>query len=58
MLYKKLKRTWSHSYINYIPRFKEEFPELNKVSTEELCDRFIRLKLDFFHEKKNQLIFG
>jgi len=51
-MYRKLKRTWSHSDLNYIPRFKELFPELNKVSSEELCDRFIAMKMDFYSEEK------
>lgn len=51
MVYRKLKRTWSHNDINYIPNFKKVFPELNKISSEELCDRFIDLKLDFYQEE-------
>ena len=37
MIYRKLKRTWSHNDLNYIPRFRETFPELKKVSSEELA---------------------
>jgi hypothetical protein len=48
MIYKKLHRTWSHNDLNYIPRFKEIFPELKKVSSEELADRFIDLDLNFY----------
>ena len=33
-MYRKLKRTWSHNSINYIPRFREVFPELNKIDSE------------------------
>lgn len=51
MIYRKLKRTWSNGYLNYIPRFKNEFPELSKVDSEELCDRFKRLNLDFYYEE-------
>lgn len=50
-MYRKLKRTWSHNDLNYIPRFRETFPELKKVSSEDLCDRFIDLKMDFFYEE-------
>ena len=50
-MYRKLKRTWSHNSINYIPRLREVFPELNKIDSEELADRFIKLKLDFFTEE-------
>jgi len=57
MMYRKLKRTWEHGYINYIPRFKEVFPELSKVDSEELCDRFIKLKMDFYYEDKTYVSF-
>jgi hypothetical protein len=53
MIYRKLKRTWSHNYINYIPKFKKIFPELNKISSEDMCDRFIELGLDFYTEEEN-----
>ena len=52
MIYNKLKRTWSHNDLNYIPRFRETFPELKKVSSEDLCERFIDLKMDFYYEQK------
>ncbi len=51
-MYRKLKRTWSHNNANYIPKFKEVFPELNKVSSEEMCDRWIELGVDFFTDEK------
>lgn len=50
-MYRKLKRVWSHNNANYIPKFRETFPELNKVSSEELCDRWIELGVDFYSEK-------
>jgi hypothetical protein len=52
MIYRKLKRTWSHGYINYMPNFKKVFPELKNVSSEEMADRFIELGLDYFTETK------
>lgn len=52
MVYRKLKKTWSHNSLNYLPNFRKVFPELNKLTNEELCDRFIDLKLDFYYEKK------
>lgn len=52
MIYRKLKRTWTHNNANYIPRLKEVFPELKGVSSEELADRFIELDLDFYYEEK------
>lgn len=51
-MYRKLKRTWSHNDANYIPKFREVFPELNKVSSEEMCDRWIELGVDFFTDEK------
>lgn len=36
----------------HIPRFKDEFPELEKIDREELANRFRRLKMDFYYEKK------
>jgi hypothetical protein len=51
-MYIKLKRTWSHNDANYIPKFRETFPELNKVSSEEMCDRWIALGADFYTKKE------
>ena len=51
-MYSKLKRVWSRNDMNYIPKFRETFPELNKVSGEEMCLRFKSLGLDFYTEKK------
>lgn len=51
-MYRKLKRVWSHNDMNFIPRFYEKFPELRNVPTEELCDRWIDLGIDFYTEKK------
>ena len=52
MVFRKLKRVWSHNDMNYIPKFRETFPELNKVSSEEMCDRWISLGIDFYTEEK------
>ena len=51
-MYRKLKRVRSHGYMNYIPKFRETFPELNNISSEEMSDRFRVLGLDFFQEKE------
>jgi hypothetical protein len=56
-MYRKLKRTWSHNDLNYIPKFKELFPELRLVDNEELADRFIDLGLDFYTEVKTPVKF-
>ena len=50
-MFRELRRTWSHGYAHYIPRFKEVFPELGKIDNEDLADRFRELDLDFYHEK-------
>lgn len=50
-MYRKLKRVWSHNDMKYIPKFRETFPELNKVDSEEMCDRWVSLGIDFYTEK-------
>lgn len=50
-MYKKLKRVWSHNDANYIPQFREIFPELNKVSSEEMRNRWVELGIDFYTEE-------
>ena len=52
MLFRRLKRVWSHNDMNYIPKFRETFPELNKISSEEMCDRWISLGINFYTEEK------
>lgn len=54
-MFRKLKRVWSHNDMNYIPKFRETFPELNKVSSEEMRDRWISLGIDFYTEEKNEV---
>lgn len=56
-MYRKLKRTWSHNDLNYIPNFKKLFPELSKVKSEELADRFAELNLDFYYEEQTPVNF-
>jgi len=51
MMYRKLKRVWSHGYANYVPKMKEVFPELEKLSSDDMCDRWIELGIDFYVEK-------
>lgn len=51
-MYRKLKRVWSHNDMNYIPKFKEIFPELNKVAREEMCDRWVDLNINFYSENQ------
>lgn len=51
-MYRKLKRVWAHNDAKYIPKFRQVFPELNKISSEEMCDRWIELGVDFYTEVK------
>ena len=57
MLYRKLKRTWTHGYASHMPKFKKTFPELAKIDNEDLCDRFIELDMEFYYEKKTPVTF-
>lgn len=52
MVFRKLKRVWSHNHANHIPNFKEVFPELSKLDPEEMCDRWEKLGVDFYTDKK------
>jgi hypothetical protein len=38
-----------------MPKFRETFPELNKVSSEEMCDRWCSLGIDFYTEEKTEV---
>ena len=51
-MYRKLERVWSRNDMSYIPKFRETFPELNKVSSDEMCDRWSSLGIDFYSEKQ------
>ena len=55
MVFKKLKRVWSHNDWTYIPKFSETFPELNKVSYEEMCERWKSLRINFYSEEKTEI---
>lgn len=46
MMFRKLKRVWSHNSMNYIPNFRETFPELREISNEEMCDGWKKLKIN------------
>ena len=54
-MYRKLKRVWSHGYANYIPNFDKVFPELKHLNSEEMCERFRKLGLEFFQEKQTPI---
>ena len=48
MIYRKLRRVWSHNDMNHIHGFFATFPELRSVSSEEMCERWARLGIDFY----------
>jgi hypothetical protein len=55
MVFQKLKRVWSHNDMNYIPKFRETFPELKGLTSEELCDRWISLEINFYSEERTEI---
>ncbi len=55
MVFRKLKRVWSYNTYSYIPKFQETFPELNKISYEEMCERWRSLGIDFYTEEKTEV---
>jgi hypothetical protein len=52
MIYRKLKRVWSYGESNYIQNFDKVFPELKKLSREEMCDRWMELDIEFYSVKQ------
>lgn len=56
-MYKELKRTWSNGDANRVSNFLEVFPELSKIDSEELCERFKELKMEFYYEEKTPVNF-
>ena len=54
-MFRKLKRVWSHNDMNHIPKFRETFPELNKVSNQEMCDRWVSLGIEFYTIEKTKV---
>lgn len=50
--YEKLEIIHANNLMNYIPKLKETFPELNEISDEDLYDRFIALKIQFYKTKE------
>jgi hypothetical protein len=55
MIFRKLKRVWSYNSFVYIPKFRETFPELDKVSYEEMCSRWNSLGIDVYTEEKTEV---
>jgi hypothetical protein len=49
MIYRKLKPTTTYGHGNYIPGFREAFPELSKVKDENLGCAFQNLKMKFYY---------
>lgn len=54
MIFRKLKRVWSYNNYSHIPKFQETFPELGKISYDEMCFRWNSLKIDFYTEEKTE----
>ncbi len=57
MIYRKLKRTYSNGYANHMSEFSKVFPEISKLSSEEVADRFRKLNMDFYYEEKEPVSF-
>ena len=38
--------------MEYIPDFKQNFPELNHISSTEMADRFRKLDINWYSEKR------
>lgn len=62
MLFRKLKKTWSHNSTNteFLLLMKEIFPELSKVPfsekrQEEITEKLIDLELDFYTIKRKKV---
>ena len=56
-MFRKLKRTYSFGYAEYIPRLSEVFPEIAKLDNEDLCRRFQKLNIEFYYEEKTKVPF-
>ena len=54
-MYRSLKRVWSHNQFTHIPKFRETFPELDKIDYEEMCQRWRDLGIDFYTEERNEV---
>ena len=50
-MFRKLKRVWSYNTYKSIPNFMETFPELNKISYSELCERWKSLGVTLYTEE-------
>jgi hypothetical protein len=55
MIFRKLKRVWSHNDMNHIPKFRETFPELNKISSEEMCNRWSSIGIDYYTQEQTEI---
>ena len=53
MIYRKLKRVWSHNEMNDIAEFRKMFPELDHISREEMFNRWLSLGIDFYTEEED-----
>ena len=57
MLFTEIRRVYSHGYMNYIPKFRETFPELKELSNEELCERWKEMDVEFYSIKQKPVRF-
>lgn len=55
VMFTELKRVYSHGYMNYVPKFKETFPELKDISSEDLADRFRELGVEFYTAERKPI---
>lgn len=57
MIYNKLQRVWSQNDLNYIPNFRETFPELRHLNSGELTNRFRRMGVHFYKAEETPVSF-
>ena len=55
MIYRKLKRVSTNGYANYIKDFTKIFPELSKIDSEEMADRWYRLGIEFYTDEQKKV---
>lgn len=56
-MFQKIKRVYSRGDLNYLPKFRENFPELNMVDREDLAERFMDMGVDFYTEEETKVPF-
>ena len=51
-MFTELKRVYSYGQMNYVPNFRETFPELKHISSEDLAERFRTLGIEFYTSER------